>query len=223
MKSVCSNHLKWIHYNFAWYHWFTVFFLLVSDANIIGFYNIFYLEIYARSKHIWSCPKSLESLSCLLVQASLWLLWILNHTLQFLLLKSCWYQLISFENTSTLNLHFSGFSVKSIFFVFSRLFKPIIFVFSKPIFVFFREQWHSGSPRLTQTFILLKSIKWVLRISGYLLVKSKLPSPSGSIALNHFLFVLIGIHSMQSCTANYNAWSYKKKKHRNIKVYRKSV
>ena len=149
--------------------------------------------------------------------------WIICFNFSCWNLASSWYQLISFENTSTLNLHFSGFSVKSIFFVFSRLFKPIIFVFSKPIFVFFREQWHSGSPRLTQTFILLKSIKWVLRISGYLLVKSKLPSPSGSIALNHFLFVLIGIHSMQSCTANYNAWSYKKKKHRNIKVYRKSV
>ena len=118
--------------------------------------------------------------------------WIICFNFSCWNLASSWYQLISFENTSTLNLHFSGFSVKSIFFVFSRLFKPIIFVFSKPIFVFFREQWHSGSPRLTQTFILLKSIKWVLRISGYLLVKSKLPSPSGSIALNHFLFVLIG-------------------------------
>ena len=40
---------------------------------------------------------------------------------------------------------------------------------------------------LAQLFILLRSIKWVPRISGNLVVKSKLPRRSGSVALRQFL------------------------------------
>ena len=41
-------------------------------------------------------------------------------------------------------------------------------------------QNHWVAPRLTQSFILLRSIKWVPGISGNLVVKSKLPPRSGS-------------------------------------------
>ena len=69
---------------------------------------------------------------------------------------------------------------------------------SNHVFVFFlMEQWPIGqgagfpiqgfhvqnhwvAPRLTQPFILLRSVKWVPEISGNLVVKSKLPPRSGS-------------------------------------------
>ena len=41
-----------------------------------------------------------------------------------------------------------------------------------------RVQTHWVVPRLTQPFILLRSIKWVPGISGNLVVKSKLPPRS---------------------------------------------
>ena len=43
-----------------------------------------------------------------------------------------------------------------------------------------RVQNHWVAPRSTQPFIFLRSIKWVPRISGKLVVKSKLPPRSGS-------------------------------------------
>ena len=44
----------------------------------------------------------------------------------------------------------------------------------------FHVQNHWVAPRLTQPSILLRSIKWVPRISGILVVKSRLPPLSGS-------------------------------------------
>ena len=46
-----------------------------------------------------------------------------------------------------------------------------------------RVQNHWVAPRSTQPFILPWSIKWVPGISGNLVVKSKLPPRSGSVAL----------------------------------------
>lgn len=50
LKQVCFNHLKWIHCNVTWYHWFSGLFLLVCDPKITGFHNMFYLVIYAWPK-----------------------------------------------------------------------------------------------------------------------------------------------------------------------------
>ena len=41
-------------------------------------------------------------------------------------------------------------------------------------------QNHWAAPRLTQPFILPRSVKWVPEIAGNLVVKSKLPPRSGS-------------------------------------------
>ena len=44
-------------------------------------------------------------------------------------------------------------------------------------------QDHQVAPRSIQPFILLRSIKWVPGIFGNLVVKSKLPTQSGPVAL----------------------------------------
>ena len=69
--------------------------------------------------------------------------------------------------------------------------------------------------------------------SNFAFVKSIIPAPylhpdtaCELVALIMFFVNLIGIHSMQDWTTTFEAWSYKKKKHKKIAVYlfyRKSV
>ena len=78
-----------------------------------------------------------------------------------------------------------------------KLYGPFLWMGFNVIFIYFNvamTQWlrcwilnqgshvqnHWVAPRLSQPFILPKSIKWIPRISGNLLVKSKLPPQSGS-------------------------------------------